>query len=158
MTTTVHQKLLKYLHTLPQRTSAWNSWNTCILSLREQPLPRFLYPSKWVRLRHSFFKNPTHYYLSLRSFHLFPKSHYYCTLKWLLPYIRNSWNTCILSLREQPLPRFLYSSKWVRMNIYIYIYIHIWIYLFNDFYFCWFHHFIQLIFSWLLQDTSLIQT
>ena len=28
--------------------------------------------------------------------------------------------------------RFLYSSKWVRMNIYT------WIYLFNDFHFCWF--------------------
>ena len=37
-----------------------------------------------------------------------------------------------------------------------------WIYLFNKFYFilfyfCWFQHFTQLIFSWLLQRTSLIQ-
>ena len=48
--------------------------------------------------------------------------------------------------------RFLYSSKWVKMNLFT------WIYLFNDFYSGWLRYFIQLIFSWLLQDTSLIQT
>ena len=141
---------MKHISLIQTRFLAW-SFSSSHLSLFSGF--RFLYSSKWVKMNlftwiylfNDFYSGWLRYFIQLIFSWLLQDTSLIQT--WFLAWSFSSSHFSLFSGF-----RFLYSSKWVRMNIYT------WIYLFNDFYFGWFHYFIQLIFSWLLQDTSLIQT